>query len=43
MEEKHCTNCGAEFMVMENFSICGYCKTNSLVNKGSKKWWEFWK
>jgi len=43
MEEKHCTNCGAEFMIMKDFDICGYCKTRTLVNKGTKKWWEFWK
>jgi RNA polymerase subunit RPABC4/transcription elongation factor Spt4 len=44
MVEKHCTKCGAEFMIMsEDFNICGYCKTPTLVTKGAKKWWEFWK
>jgi hypothetical protein len=33
MEEKYCTNCGAEFMIMKDFNICGYCKTNTLVKK----------
>ena len=43
MVEKHCTKCGAEFMMSEHFNICGYCKTPTLVTKGAKKWWEFWK
>ena len=23
MEEKYCTNCNAEFMMMESFNFCG--------------------
>jgi hypothetical protein len=34
MVEKHCTKCGAEFMMSEHFNICGYCKTPTLVIKG---------
>lgn len=37
MEEKYCTNCNAEFMMMESFNFCGYCKTNTLVKKSTKK------
>ena len=36
MEEKYCTNCNAEFMMMESFNLCGYCKTNTLVKKSTK-------
>ena len=36
MEEKYCTNCNAEFMMMESFNFCGYCKTNTLVKKSTK-------
>jgi hypothetical protein len=43
MEEKYCTKCGAEFMIMEGFDICGYCKTPTLIKPSTKKWWEFWK
>ena len=43
MEEKRCTKCGAEFVMMKDFNICGYCKTPTLVKPTPNKWWEFWK
>ena len=45
--EKVCTTCGAEFVMFGDYNLCGYCKTNTLIDKGTelktKKWWEFWK
>lgn len=37
MIEKYCTNCKAEFMMAESFNLCGFCKTNTLVNKSKVK------
>ena len=42
MKEKYCTNCSAEFQVLDDLPFCPACKSpNSLRN--SKNWWEFWK
>ena len=36
MQEKICTTCGAEFMMIADYDRCIHCKTNTLVNNDSK-------
>ena len=33
MEDKCCTKCGSEFMIMENLTLCPICKSNTLKKK----------